>query len=643
MSNVPTVAPFGTWKSTVSPQMVTVGTIILEDVWIHGRDLLWLEGRPSNAGRQVLVRKSPRERPHDAIPADYDVRSRVHEYGGGAVALSPGAVYFSDGGDQRIYRMPRGGPVEPVTSPQGDVRYADLTWDRHHSRLISVREHHAPDGTVTNVIAAVGIAAASLPPTILAQGLDFYMAPRVSPDGRHLAFLGWNHPDMPWTGATVYVAPIHDEDGGLGEPIPVAGGGREAAAQPQWSPDNELYFLLDRNGWWNIWTLRAGQVVPITTMHADFGDASWTFGQSTYGFASADEIYAACTMAGLVKFVRIDVRSRELTHIACPFATLSHLRVSESLVAMIAGSDREPRTIAVYHIPSRRYQIVTREGPLQLDGPDLSLPEAIEFPNGDGQITHGYYYAPKNRDYLPPEGERPPLVVVAHGGPTDRATPEFRLDIQYWTNRGFAVVDVNYGGSTGYGRAYRERLNTRWGLRDVSDLVSAAEFLARYNKADLQRLVVRGESAGGFTALSAAVRTNAFRAAVSYYGISDLVALTHSLPKFESHYLQTLVGPFDTRLYRDRSPLYQLDHITTPVLFFHGLDDRVVDPNQTQSLVDSLIGHGVPVGVQFFPGEGHGFSNPAVISRCLEAELAFYAQILGIRLAERVDGLPLDY
>lgn len=641
MTNVPTVAPFGTWKSPVSTRMVTDGVIRLEDLWLDGPDLYWLEGRPHENGRRVLVRQSSDDPPQDMMARDWDIGSRVHEYGGGAATVVQGVVYFSDDRDQRLYRLSPGREPEPITVVKDDVRYGDLAWDPERSRLVAVQETHGPDGSITNAIVAIPVSGPNRSPVVLASGHDFYMAPRISPNGRHLAFLSWDYPEMPWSGAALFVASLSGA-GAADDPIMVCGGPDESAAQPLWSSDNQLYFLSDRNGWWNIWTFRSSRVVPITTLHADFGDASWTFGQAAYGFCSSDEIFATYSMGGQAKFVRIDVRSREMTHISCPFTTLAHVRVSAARVAMIAGSDRAPRSVVFYDLESRRYHLQTRENDIVLNDDDISLPQPVEFPNEDGQIAYGFYYPPKNREYLPPEGERPPLVLEIHGGPTDRCYPEFRLDIQFWTTRGFAVVQVNHGGSTGYGRAYRDRINGRWGIVDIGDIVSASEFLARYGKADPRRLVIRGVRAGGYTALMALATRDLFRAASTYCGVSDLKALRNSLPKFESHYLDILVGPYDETLYRDRSPIHHVDTIRSPLLAFHGLEDRIVNPEQTQRMVESLAARGHEVIAQLIPGEGHELSHPATIERILDAELAFFARVLNVRLPDRNQGIPVE-
>lgn len=641
MSSVPTVAPYGTWRSSLRAAMLWQSSMTLEEVWIDGQRIAWLEGRLNEYGRHALMEDDGEHAVCDRLPS-IDIRSRVHEYGGGAFAYHDHALYFSSGEDQRIYRHRAGHDPEALTEAEGDVRYADLAVDPHHQRLVAVREEH-DQGIVTNAIVAIDWDPDQPRSRVLASGHDFFMAPRVSPDGTQIAWLAWDLPAAPWNSSLLFVAPLAS-DGTVGNPRLVAGGAEESVIEPAWSPDNQLYFLSDRNGWWNLYVWRNEQVAPITALHAEFGDAPWYFGQSSYGFLANGDLVATYTVDGFAQFVRIDPHSREMRHIHCPFSCITHLKVWGEQAVMVATTDREPRSVVLYDFPSRQYLILARASQVTMQEEDIALPEVIDFPNLDGDRCQAFYYPPKNRDYIPPEREKPPIVVLAHGGPTDRAVPEFRLDIQYWTTRGFAVASVNYGGSTGYGRAYRQRLRGRWGIVDVDDLISAVTFLDRWGKADAHRAVLRGESAGGYSVLAALAFRRVFQAGTSYYGISDLAALAATLPKFESGYIEWLVGDRQQHLdrYHDRSPLFHADGFTVPVLFFHGLQDQVVAPDQSRALVETLADRGLPVSHSFFPGQGHGFSDPTILERCHEAELAFYARVLKIRLYERVRLAPTE-
>ncbi|PSR20104.1 MAG: peptidase [Sulfobacillus acidophilus] len=623
--------------------MLRAQTVSLQEVFLTASSIYWIEERPEDGGRCVIVERRPNGVIVDRIPAPYDASSRVHEYGGGAFTVSGETVFFCDGGDGRIYRQDPGQPPRPVTPADALTRYADLIVDTTRERLIAVREVRDANGLIEHAVVAIPIVERDPMGEILFGGHDFFMFPRLSPDGTRLAVVAWDQPHMPWDSSYLLVATLRD-DGGVNALQSVAGGEQESIFQPEWSPDNQLYFVSDRTGWWNLYSWQDREVRPVTALHAEFGEAAWTFGLSTYGFVSATEILASYTFSGLARLVRINVATREMSHLACPFSTISHVKVLGDHVLMIAGADRSPKAIVSYDADHRQFAIVRTSVPLIMDEDDVSLPESLEFPTTDGTIAFGYYYAPKNRDYIAPEGESPPLVVMVHGGPTDRCEPVFQLDIQYWTTRGFAVMDVNYGGSTGYGRPYRDRLRGHWGIVDVDDAIAATIFLSRHNKADPRRAVIRGTGAGGFTALAAVAFRNTFRAATTYNAISDLAALARATHHFESHYLDGLIGPLPSHeaLYQERSPVFHLDRLRAPVLAFHGLQDRVIPVSQTQALVESLTQKGLPVGTVTFAEEGHEFSHPDTMARCYEAELAFYAKVLNIRLPERVEAVSIQ-
>jgi len=531
---------------------------------------------------------------------------------------------------------------EPLTRA-ADVRYADLIVDSTHHQLIAVREDHQNPSEIINALVAIPLDNPDGIGHILVSGEDFYMFPRISPDGSHLAWIQWNHPNMPWDGTTLYTAPILP-DGTLGPSQFIAGGPEESIFQPSWSPSNELYFISDRTGWWNLYRVVSNEARPITALRAEFGVPAWVFGLSTYGFLNDREVLATYTQDGFARLTRIDVETREMTHLPCPYTVLSDIKVSGDRVLMIAASPLEPTAVVLFNAATKCYRVIKRGSSSVLDEEYLSEPESIEFPTEGGQTAHAFYYPPKNQEYIPPEGENPPLIVYTHGGPTGFSGPVFRIGIQYWTTRGFAVVDVNYGGSAGYGRHYRNRLRDQWGVVDIDDVVNAALFLTRHGKADRNRLVIRGGSAGGYTTMAALTFRDIFKAGASYYGVSDLAALARETHKFESRYLDQLVGklPEDESRYRERSPLFHADMVKTPLIFFQGLDDHVVLPNQADLMVDSLRSRGIPVAYLQFPGEGHGFQESANIIRAQEAELYFYAKVLGIRLPERIPPVTID-
>ncbi len=637
MGNVPTVAPFGTWRSPISAHFITESAVALKDVAWDGPHLFWVESRPHQQGRHALIETDLAGHVTERLPGHIDIRSRIHECGGGAFALHNQTVYFCNDADQRVYRQTGPNPPEPLTPLDQNQRYADLVVDTFRQRLLAVRETSG-HGTMHQVISAIPDSRVNAAEEVLLSGHDFYMAPRLSPDGRYLAFMAWDLPAMPWDSSHLFIAEFQP-DSTLSTPIEVAGGLKESVSQPQWSADGQLCFISDQSGWGNLYRWHDGQVHPVTALHADFGEASWAFGLSSYGFLDSGDIIATYSLNGYARLVTINLVSREMVHIRHPFTTISQIKVQGNQVAMLAGSDRLPKAVAVYHLDQHKYAIYTREHQSMVDDENIALPEPVEFPNEEGTLSHGFYYAPKNRDYTAPEGEKPPTIMVAHNRPTDQCKPEFSLNTQYWTTRGFAVMEVNYGGSLGYGRAYRQRLAGQWGVVDVNDLSSAGTFLARYGKADLKRLMVRG----GYTALAALAFRKVFRSGSVYGGISDLKSILATLPQMQARYLETLVGSFTQYpdRYHDRSPLNYADRINTPILFFHGLDDRMVNPSQTQVLVDRLTELGLGVGHLMFADEGQHFSDPETIARCHEAELFFFARVLGIRLPEHVKTLTV--
>ena len=642
MRNAPSVAPYGTWRSPLTPELLTQKMVDFEEVLWDQDTLYWLEIRPTEEGRQVLMKEEVGQPPEEILPAPWNVRNRVHEYGGGAFAVHQSVVYFSHFEDQRLYRMVPGSLPEPLTAP-ADVRYADLIVDASRNRLIAVREDHRTPGQVTNSLVAIPLNASNTVGEVLAQGHDFYMFPRLSPDGSQLAWICWDYPNMPWDATQLETAAI-GADGQVIVVKAIAGGPDESIFQPSWSPNGQLYFISDRTGWWNLYRWRDDAVSALTAVHGEFGEAAWIFGMSTYGFLNEREVLATYLQGGQTYLIRLDVETREFTHQPCPWTAVSCLKVCEGHAVMIAASDRSPASVAVFDAETKRYRLARRSAPTLLDEDYVSLPEPVEFPTENHETAHAFYYPPKNGEYIPPEGELPPLVVFVHGGPTSYSPPVFRLSVQYWTTRGFAVLDVNYGGSTGYGRAYRNRLRGGWGLVDVDDVVNAAAFLARHSQADSHRMVIRGGSAGGFTTLAALTFRDVFRGGASYFGVSDLRALALETHKFEAHYLDRLVGPLDspTDPYTARSPLHHADSLNVPVIFFQGLDDHVVPPAQAQTMADSLRRRGVPVAHLTFPGEGHGFVTADTIIQTHQAELAFYAKILGIRIPDRSAELTLD-
>jgi len=578
----------------------------------------------------------------DVTPLPFNARTRVHEYGGGAFAVADGTVYFSNFADQRLYRQDRGARPMPIT-PEVDLRYADGVIDRRRGRMICVREDHSNTrGEAVNTIVGVNVAGLH-EGDVLVAGNDFYSSPRLSPDGSRLAWLTWNHPNMPWDGTELWVGELED-DGSISGAELVAGGLDESIFQPEWSPDGVLHFVSDRSGWWNLYCWRDKRVEPLVDTEAEFGRPQWLFGMTSYAFQSAGRIICAVGRRGAWQLASLETASRRLKLIETPYSEIVGLRASPGRVVFFAGSPTEEMSVVQLDVALSRVEVLRSSSDVVVDTRYLSSPEPIEFPTEKGLTAHALFYPPRNGDYAAPSGERPPLLVRCHGGPTSAVSSALNLGTQYWTSRGIAVLDVNYGGSTGYGRAYRKRLEGQWGVVDVDDCVNGARYLVGRGDVDGERLAIAGGSAGGYTTLCALTFRDVFKAGASHFGVSDLEGLARETHKFESRYLDGLIGPYPERagLYRQRSPINFIDRLSRPVIFFQGLEDKVVPPNQAEQVVEALRAKGVPVAYLAFEGEQHGFRRAENIRRALDAELYFYSRIFGFELAEPVEPVSVD-
>jgi dipeptidyl aminopeptidase/acylaminoacyl peptidase len=567
----------------------------------------------------------------------------VHEYGGGAIAVHDEAVFFSNYVDQRIWRLTPGETPAPITA-ESKCRFADFVCDASRERLIAVCEDHTKnDHEPANRLDAISLNDGAV--TTLTEGADFYSNPRVSPDGKRLAWLEWHHPNMPWDGTELHVAPIA-ADGSLGRSRKVAGGDDESIFQPSWSPDGTLYFISDRTDWWNLYAEREGHIQPILPMNAELGMPQWVFGMTTYGFRLDGTIIARFTRNGKWTLVQINPRSSKYEAIPLAYSSISSVDVADRYVFAIAGSPTEVESLVVIDLAdghTSRVHVARRASTIEPDPEYTSIPEAIEYPTSGDRAAHAFYYPPATREFVGPAGELPPLLVLIHGGPTAATAAQFRLSTQYWTSRGFGVCDVNYGGSTGYGRVYRNRLRDNWGVVDVADAIHAALYLADQGKVDRNRLIIRGGSAGGYTTLACLTFSDVFRCGASSYGISDLALMARDTHKFEARYLDRLVGlyPQDEARYRERSPIFHLEKFDRPVILLQGLEDKIVPPNQAELILDSLKSRGVPVAYVPFAGEQHGFRKAKNIIRAHEAELYFYSRILGFTLADKMEGVEI--
>jgi dipeptidyl aminopeptidase/acylaminoacyl peptidase len=551
----------------------------------------------------------------------------VHEYGGGAFIIDEGVVYFSNYADQKIYRQALGSEPRPLTRSE-NMRYADGVIDRRNNRIICVREDHTTSDTgATGALAAIDLETGE--ERDLVSGNDFYSSPRLSPDGRRLAWITWNHPNMPWDGSELWVAEVK-EDGSVSAGEQVAGGKDESVIQPEWSPDGRLYFISDRAGWWNLYELREGRVEPVYELASEFARPQWVFRMSSYS-VQAGRIICTFNDRGRWRLAKIDRTTRQLEPIETPYTEIASVRADGDRVVFLAGAPSESAVVAQLDLSTGRVEALRRSSSIEIDAAYLSIPQAIEFATENGLTAHAFYYAPSNPDFTAPEGERPPLLVISHGGPTSSASTTLEPTIQYWTSRGIAVLDVNYGGSSGYGREYRLRLNGNWGVVDVDDCVNGAKHLVERGLADGERLIIRGGSAGGYTTLAALTFRDFFKAGASYYGISDLEALEVDSHKFEARYNNSLIGPYPEQrdLYRARSPIHFTDRLSCPLIIFQGLEDKVVPPNQAEMMFEAVRAKGLPVAYVPFEGEQHGFRKAENIKRALDGELYFYSRVFG--------------
>jgi dipeptidyl aminopeptidase/acylaminoacyl peptidase len=638
--------PFGSWPTPVTSEIVVAEAIGLSEVRVDAGDLIWAESRPAEGGRIALVRRDHAGRVLDLLPADQNARTAVHEYGGGAWWADRGVVWFCSWSDQRLYRRDPGtGTVEPLTPepqvPRGD-RYADGSVSPGGDWLVCVRERHPAGGRgAADVVNQVIRLAAHAPSDaqVLVSGPDFVAAPRISPDGRRLAWIEWDHPNMPWDGTRLVVRDLE-----TGEDRVVAGGPEESVSEPAWLGEGSLAFISDRNGWWNLYRtdLGDGIVRPLVELDADIGEPQWVFGGSRYAVLDDGRVVFARWRDGF-DGLAVALEDGSVRDLDLPFSVVRSVRAAgPDSVALVAATPVAEKSVSRVRLGAgadvaglETIRAPRDLGDLGVDVELLSRPEPIQFPSADGRTAFGLFYPPQNPAEQAPPGELPPLLVAIHGGPTSCARPELDLGLQYWTSRGFAVVDVNYGGSTGFGRAYRELLRGSWGIVDVEDCIAAAGWLASQRRVAGGRLAIRGGSAGGFTTLAALARPDTeFSAGADYFGVADLEALATETHKFESRYLDSLIGPYpqDREVYRERSPIEHVDDFTRPLIVLQGLEDEVVPPNQATMIVEALKRKQVPVAYVEFPGEQHGFRRAASIRRAADSELSFYGQIFGFEL-----------
>jgi dipeptidyl aminopeptidase/acylaminoacyl peptidase len=638
------IKSYGSWASPITAEALADAQITFGNLRNGNGRLYWTENVPAAGGAIGLFRMSDAAAAARVVPDGANVRTRVHEYGGAPYAVIGETVFYVELADQRLYRLEPGGTPQALTPP--GFRYADITPQRVRDgaavALICVREDHSRADAVRNALVRIPLPAGGAGAVLYGES-DFVAHPRVSPDGQHLAFVTWSHPHMPWDASELRVAELVDR--GLAAVRRIAGGDGESVLEPEWDADGTLCFISDRSGFWNLYAWRGGAGEPLWPKAADFAHPLWLLGQASYALLGNGRVAARFGEGGLDKLAIMDLRGGTGRVLDLPYVEFAQLtRIDAHHVATIAGAPRDPDAIVRINVDTGEARVLRQAGRPLLEPNAISPAIPIEYPSAAGRVGHAFYYAPVNPRFRAPAGELPPLLTLVHGGPTVQASPGYSAAVQFWTSRGFAVVDVNYGGSSGFGRAYRQALERNWGVVDAEDVIAACRHLVHTGRVDPQRTAIRGGSAGGYTVLVALSTSDVFRAGADYYGISDMTAIARDTHKFESRYLDSLIGPLPQAqaIYDSRSPLRHLEGFKAPLIVFQGADDPVVPPNQSERIVAALRARGAPVAYLLYPGEGHGFRKPATTISSLQAELSFYGQVFGFVPADVLPPLEIE-
>lgn len=641
-------AAFGSWESSITTDLMLEGSVGLGEISLYSNEIYWIEMRPQEKGRYVIVKQTTDGQQMDVIPDEFNARTRVHEYGGGSYLVTEKGVVFTNFNDQTLYLIAINNECIKLTDNES-CRYADMIYDKFNQRLICVREDHT-DKTAEpkNTIVSIALNDSDTQESILVEGADFYSNPRVSHDGKYLCWISWKHPNMPWDNTSLSVAEINST-GGLEKPINIAGGNdaNQAVCQPMWSPDNILYFISDSNNWWNLYRVNIRNnkkdIEQVVEMEAEFAVPQWSFRECNYDFIDAENVLAVYRHNGIAYLAKININVKTLETISLAYTDLESIVCNEDKACFLAASPTQFPAIIELDLSNYENKVLRRSNNLKIEPENISVGKSVTFPVDEENDAYAFFYKPQNKKFIGLDEEQPPLIVMSHGGPTGESHNGIKMVVQFFTSRGFAVLDVNYGGSSGYGRAYRQRLNKAWGIVDVNDCSKAALYVAEQGWVDKERLAIRGGSAGGFTTLASLAFTDVFKAGASHYGVSDLEALAKDTHKFESRYLDSLIGayPEEQVLYKERSPIYSVDNLSCPVIFFQGLEDKIVLPNQAEMMVDALKEKGIRVAYIAYEGEQHGFRQAENIKRTLEAELYFYSTIFNFDCFEKIE--PVEF
>jgi len=631
---------YGSFKSPITSKMLTEGSIKFLDIFVDQDDFFISEMRPQEKGRSAILKFNGKTF-DEVLDKKFNARTKVHEYGGLSFAAKDGDIYFSNFDDQRIYKKNKKNNYIPITDIATD-RYANFIIDKKRDLIFAVQEEHLENEVINSVVKIDKDQKVKK----IASGFDFYSSLAMSKEEKKLAFLAWNQPDMPWDGAELWIADIAD-NGDLKNLKKIAGSQNESIFQPRFANDGSLFFVSDRTNFWNLYRYSNDEIEALYPMDAEFGLPLWVFGMSTYDFYyENDKTFIVCTYSkdGKDHLAILDVENKKLKDIKTEFTYISNLAVKGSCALFIAGSATKPTAIVSLDLKTKKYEILKKSKELNIDIGYISTPEYLKFPTENDKTAYMIYYPPNNKDYFAKKKEKPPLIVKSHGGPTAQSVAILNLEIQYWTSRGFAFADVNYSGSTGYGREYRQSLYGNWGIADVDDCANAAMYLVKKNLVDENKLIIRGGSAGGYTTLAALTFRNIFKVGASYFGISDLEVFHSDTHKFEAKYDEKLIGPYPEKkqIYFERSPINFIDNLSCPIILFQGEDDKIVPPNQSQMMFDALKKKKLPGAYLLFEKEGHGFRNAQNIQKAIDSELYFYSKIFGFDLPDDIEPIKIE-
>lgn len=625
------ISPYGTWKSPISESMVAKDSISFESLKIdpvHPDKIYWLALYPAEEGRATISQYS-HGKIQMCLPKNFSARTQAHSYGGGEFTVYDNTIFFSNEKDNRLYKLEgcNGTPI-PLTSP-GDFRYADCSVNSSKNKLYCIREEFFKNKKSEDSIISIDLKTHDM--KIVEKGQDFYSSPIVSPDGRNLAWLSWNLPHMMFDTTQLWLADIN-EDGSVKNKKLILGKKDISIFQPQWSPSNVLYFISDQTGWWNLYRYQRNKIESVYLTPAEFGIVSWEFGPSTYSFVNDNLIAASYLKQGKGYFGFIDVNKKQMQTLNFPYTEFASVKSNPQNVYFFAGGLYSNPAVVELNATTHKTKELQTSLSLNLNHDFISVPKHIEYKALDGKINYAYYYPPKNPNYEAPKGEKPPLIVLVHGGPTARAAASLVLSKQFWTSRGYAILELNYEGSSGYGRAYRDLLKGRWGIGDRAAAISGALYLVQKGLADPKRLIIKGESAGGYTVLRVLTTSSVFQVGTDYFGVSNLETEYQTTHKLESRYWVGLIGPYPEKkaIYRERSPYFSIDKLSGALLILQGMEDEPVPPAQSEMIYETAKKAGKTVAYITFQNEGHGFRHAESRIKSLEAEQYFYNTIFGM-------------